>query len=113
MQFALLGEMRSITEPRSGSDRVSSGTNTLMKNLVFLRLSVIAKTRSLPLLGSVAERRRHLTVKLHQHLKLVRLVCLLFFLVSLGVSEADAQKLDRVFGNTKGAFVLYDLKNNR
>ena len=37
----------------------------------------------------------------------------LLFLVSIGVAEADAQNLKRVFGKTKGAFVLYDLKNNR
>jgi len=47
-------------------------------------------------------------------MKLVRLVCLLLmFLLSTGVVEAYAQKLNRVFGNTKGAFVLYDLKNDR
>jgi beta-lactamase class D len=33
--------------------------------------------------------------------------------MSAGLAEADAQNLKRVFGNTKGAFVLYDLKNNR
>jgi len=35
------------------------------------------------------------------------------FLVTLGLASAEAQNLDRVFGNTKGAFVLYDLRNNR
>ena len=47
-------------------------------------------------------------------MKQVRLMCLLMtFLVIIGVSRADAQNLDRIFGNTKGAFVLYDLRNNR
>ena len=41
-------------------------------------------------------------------------MCLVMtFLVSIGVAPADAQNLDRIFGNTKGAFVLYDLRNNR
>ena len=47
-------------------------------------------------------------------MKRVRLICLVMtFLVSIGVAPADAQNLDRIFGNTKGAFVLYDLRNNR
>src|SRR5688500_18435367 len=46
-------------------------------------------------------------------MKLVRLGCLLLFLANIGAAEADAQNLKRVFGNTKGAFVLYDLKNHR
>ena len=47
-------------------------------------------------------------------MKLVRLTCLvLMFFAGIGAPEADAQKLNRVFGNTKGAFVLYDLKNDR
>jgi beta-lactamase class D len=47
-------------------------------------------------------------------MKLVRPACLsLLLLVSLGAKEANAQDLNRVFGNTQGAFVLYDLKNNR
>jgi beta-lactamase class D len=40
--------------------------------------------------------------------------CLLMtFLLSIGVAPAHAQNLDRIFGNSKGAFVLYDLRNNR
>ena len=47
-------------------------------------------------------------------MKLVRPACLLLMLlVSIGTKEANAQNLNRVFGNTEGAFVLYDLKNNR
>ncbi len=47
-------------------------------------------------------------------MKLVRLACLsLMFLMSIGAAEAAAQNLNRVFGNTEGAFVLYDSKNNR
>jgi len=48
-------------------------------------------------------------------MKRVRLTCLLMiaFLVSTGVAPARAQNLDRIFGNTKGAFVLYDFRNNR
>ena len=46
-------------------------------------------------------------------MKLVRLACLLLFLASIGAAEADAQDLKRVFGKTKGTFVLYDSKNNR
>ena len=47
-------------------------------------------------------------------MKLVRLACLLLtFLMSIGVVEATAQNLNRVFGKTEGAFVLYDLKNKR
>jgi len=47
-------------------------------------------------------------------MKPVRLACLLLmFLLSIGLVQAHAQNLKRVFGNTKGAFVLYDLKNNR
>src|SRR5687768_5762469 len=46
-------------------------------------------------------------------MKLVRLGCLLLFLANIGAAEADAQNLKRVFGNTKGAFVLYDLKSHR
>lgn len=38
---------------------------------------------------------------------------LLMLLVSIGAKEANAQNLNRVFGNTEGAFVLYDLRNNR
>ena len=33
--------------------------------------------------------------------------------VCIGAKEADAQDLNRVFGNTKGSFVLYDLRNDR
>ena len=47
-------------------------------------------------------------------MKLVNLAGLmLMFLVGQGLTEAKAQNLSRVFGNTKGAFVLYDSKNNR
>ena len=47
-------------------------------------------------------------------MRLVRLACLLLtFLLSIGVAEATAQNLNRIFGNTEGAFVLYDLKNKR
>ena len=38
---------------------------------------------------------------------------LLMLLVSITAKEANAQNLNRVFGNTEGAFVLYDLKNKR
>ncbi|HEY5883916.1 MAG TPA: penicillin-binding transpeptidase domain-containing protein [Pyrinomonadaceae bacterium] len=37
----------------------------------------------------------------------------LLLLLVMGLAEADAQNLKRVFGKTNGAFVLYDLKNNR
>lgn len=47
-------------------------------------------------------------------MKRVGIACLSsMFLLSIGVAEADAQNLDRIFGNTQGAFVLYDLRNNR
>jgi beta-lactamase class D len=47
-------------------------------------------------------------------MKRVALACLLsMFLVSIGVEEAEAQNLNRIFGNTDGAFVLYDSRNNR
>jgi beta-lactamase class D len=47
-------------------------------------------------------------------MKRVRRTCLLItFLASIAVSPVDAQSLDRIFGKTEGAFVLYDLKNNR
>ncbi len=47
-------------------------------------------------------------------MKLVGLPCLLLMLLaSAGAAEANAQDLARVFGNTEGAFVLYDLRNNR
>ncbi|MEK6282636.1 MAG: hypothetical protein AABN95_19930 [Acidobacteriota bacterium] len=46
-------------------------------------------------------------------MKPVRLACLvLIFLVSTE-AEADAQNLSRIFGNTDGAFVLYDLKTGQ
>jgi beta-lactamase class D len=38
---------------------------------------------------------------------------LLMLLVSITTKEAHAQNLNRVFGKTEGAFVLYDLRNNR
>ena len=66
LQFALVGECRSITEPRSGSDRVSSGAKHPIKPGL-VRLSAIATTRSLPLLGSVTELQRLLTVKPRQY----------------------------------------------
>ena len=34
-------------------------------------------------------------------------------IVSVSATEANAQNLKRIFGNTDGAFVVYDLKNNR
>src|ERR687898_3554298 len=46
-------------------------------------------------------------------MKLLRLACLLLFLANIGTVDVDAQNLKRVFGKTNGAFVLYDLKNNR
>lgn len=45
-------------------------------------------------------------------MNVLRLVCVLF-LVIIATSEVEAQNLNRIFGNTKGAFVLYDLKNKR
>lgn len=38
---------------------------------------------------------------------------LLMLLVSIGTEEVHAQNLNRVFGDTPGAFVLYDLKSDR
>ena len=47
-------------------------------------------------------------------MKPIRLACLvLAFLVGIGVAEATAQNLNRLLGNTPGAFVLYDSKNKR
>ena len=46
-------------------------------------------------------------------MRLMSACLVLIVLVSAGVSEAHAQDLKRVFGKTKGAFVLYDLQNNR
>ena len=47
-------------------------------------------------------------------MKLAGLMCLLLLLlVTAGAAEAKAQDLTRVFGKTEGAFVLYDLRNNR
>ncbi len=47
-------------------------------------------------------------------MKLFKILCLSFlFLASAGVAKVNAQNLDRVFGNTEGTFVLYDLRNNR
>jgi beta-lactamase class D len=47
-------------------------------------------------------------------MKLLRLAYLsLMFLVCIGAAETNAQNLKRVFGTTEGAFVLYDLKNDR
>ncbi|HKO96510.1 MAG TPA: penicillin-binding transpeptidase domain-containing protein [Pyrinomonadaceae bacterium] len=37
----------------------------------------------------------------------------LTLLLSIGVAEATAQNLSRIFDKTEGAFVLYDLKNKR
>jgi beta-lactamase class D len=46
--------------------------------------------------------------------KLITLACLsLLLLLDLGPIVANAQSLDRLFGNTKGAVVVYDSKNNR
>ncbi|HKO41988.1 MAG TPA: penicillin-binding transpeptidase domain-containing protein [Pyrinomonadaceae bacterium] len=44
---------------------------------------------------------------------LVRVACVLLFLAATGYAQSEAQNLKRVFGKTKGAFVLYDSKNNR
>ena len=46
-------------------------------------------------------------------MKQITLACLLLFLASVALSEANAQSLKPVFGKTNGAFVLYDLKNKR
>jgi beta-lactamase class D len=47
-------------------------------------------------------------------MKLLRLAYLsLMFLVCIVAAETNAQNLKRVFGTTEGAFVLYDLKNDR
>src|SRR5687767_9202210 len=44
-----------------------AGLPKTAKKLVLLRSSVIGSTRSLPLLGSVTERRRILTSEIHQY----------------------------------------------
>lgn len=46
-------------------------------------------------------------------MKVQRGTCVLLMLLVLGLAEAHAQNLKRVFGKTTGAFVLYDLKNSR
>src|SRR5687768_6887902 len=42
-----------------------------------------------------------------------RACLLLIILLSMSVTEAASQDLNRIFGNTKGTFVLYDSKNKR
>lgn len=47
-------------------------------------------------------------------MKRLKILCLpILLLASAGVVKVNAQNLDRIFGNTEGAFVLYDSRNNR
>lgn len=50
---------------------------------------------------------------LKKRLVFVFIAACLLFLFLLSAGEAKAKDLKRVFGKAKGAFVLYDLKNNR
>src|SRR5260370_35823224 len=59
VQFGQTAKYRSITEPRSGSDRVQSRLARPTTSSCFLaNLSEALPTRSLPLLGSVVEWQR-------------------------------------------------------